>query len=144
MGAQADRSPRCWKKDLLKMCNKIRNYRVWTLFSSCFFCISLFPLHPLLPFFFSSLFFLWKSGSDAGYWAFENLILDLPWDSDLVILRPGFPAENGDNNAFFIWLPASFVSLDTEALGRQITFCNIQVFQPNLWGRIERKRNFRH
>lgn len=112
------------------MCNKSLD-----TFFSLFLCYFPLPPSPLTPppFFFSCLFFLQNSGSDAGYWAFENLILDLPWDSDLVILRPGFPAENGDNNAFFILLPASFVSLDTEALGRGITFYNIQVFRPNIW-----------
>lgn len=132
MGTQVDRSSRCCKKIFWKCAIKVGTIG-FGLFSSCFFSIFLSP-----PFFFSSSFFPVK----VWLWCWLLSI----WESDpwppsgfwlLVILGPGFPAENGDNNAFFILLRASFVSLGAEAWGRGIVFYNIQVFHPNLWGGLK-------
>lgn len=134
MGTQVDRSSRCCKKIFWKCAIKVGAIGFGHFFLLVSFLF--FPSSP--PFFFSSSFFPVK----VWLWCWLLSV----WESDpwpplgfwlLVILGPGFPAENGDHNAFFILPPASFVSLDTEALRRGIVFYNIQVFHPNLWGGLK-------
>lgn len=60
----------------------------------------------------------------------------------VVILRHGFPAENGDNNASFILLFASFVHLDVRALEEGTAFYDIQLFDPTF--EIGKNGDFRH
>lgn len=60
----------------------------------------------------------------------------------LVILRHGFPAENGNNNASFILLFASAVCLDVKALEESTAFYDIPLF--DLIFETGKNGDFRH